>query len=178
MGSFWEMVQHRQSCRNFSGKKPEREKLEQCLKAARLAPSACNSQPWHFTVLTDPALVQAAGVCARQAGMNGFTSQVPCFVCITEEKAKLTARIGALIKSQSYACYDIGIAAAHFCLQAEELGLSTCILGWFDEKNLHAVVGVPANKRIRLMIAVGYAKGEDPIRPKVRKPEEEIITWR
>ena len=174
MGSFWEMVQHRQSCRNFSEKKPEREKLEQCLKAARLAPSACNSQPWHFTVLTDPTLVQAAGVCARQAGMNGFTSQVPCFVCITEEKAKLTARIGALIKSQSYACYDIGIAAAHFCLQAEELGLSTCILGWIDDKKLREITGIDAPAR--LVITLGYAAEGDSLRPKQRKALDTLVS--
>lgn len=72
---------------------------------------------------------------------------------------------------------DIGIAAAHLCFAAMEEGLSTCIIGWFDEKRLRKVTGIPENKRIRLVIAVGYADGADPLRPKKRKELSEIATF-
>ena len=69
---------------------------------------------------------------------------------------------------------DIGIAAEHFCLQAEELGLGACMIGWFDEKKVRQLLGVPKNKRIPLLITIGYS--DDAPREKARKTTDEICS--
>ena len=86
----------------------------------------------------------------------------------------LFPKIAGSVKDQQYAPIDIGLATAHLCLSATALGLSTCILGWFDEEKVKELLGDTVGGRIRLIIAVGYAK-EDSLRPKKRKPLEEIL---
>ena len=177
MKDFFDLIQQRESCRNYNGNPVEQEKLTACLNAARLAPSACNSQPYHLIAVTNPALAKQLAACTQSIGMNKFTSQCPAFVVITEEKANLSSRIGGLVKSQEYAQIDIGIAAAHLCLAATEQGISTCILGWFDEKAVKALLGIPSKKRVRLIIAMGYA-ANSTLREKKRKPLEELAEFR
>ena len=119
---------------NTSRAPVSREMVMKCLEAARLAPSACNSQPWKFVVVDDVALLPQMGAAAAGMGMNGFAREVPVIVAVVLEKMNLTARIGSVIKDKEYSLLDVGIAVEHFCLQAAELGLGTCIMGWFDEK--------------------------------------------
>ena len=149
--------------------------LIKCVEAARLAPSACNSQPWSFIVSSGEKAKEVAK-CTQKTGMNKFTDDCPAFIVICEEEAKLSARIAGVISKQHYAQIDIGIATTHICYAATEQGLSTCILGWFDEGKLIEVLGVPKNKRIRLVIAVGYA-ASDELREKKRKALDEIMTF-
>ena len=80
---------------------------------------------------------------------------------------------GSRRKDQDYRSVDIGIAAANICLCATTLGLSTCIVGWFDEKKLAALVGTTA--RIRLVISLGYAAEDDKLRAKKRKDITELV---
>lgn len=172
---FLKLIETRQSCRNFNPRRDvEREKLDACLKAARLAPSACNSQPYHFYVATGEA-AKAVGACTRSMGLNGFTADCPALVVVTEAPYNATAAVGAKRKHQDYRSIDIGIAAAYFTAQATELGLSSCIIGWFDEKKLQALLKTQA--RIRLILAVGYASDDDPLRPKKRKFIEQLADW-
>lgn len=172
---FLELVNKRQSCRAYDpARQVEREKLEACLQAARLAPSACNSQPYHFTVATGRAAAQV-GACTRSAGMNKFTAEVPAFVVVSEQAYHTVAAVGARVKRQDYRAVDIGIAVAYLTAQATALGISSCILGWFEEKQLQRLLGT--RKRIRLVIALGYAKADDPLRPKTRRPAAEMVSW-
>lgn len=92
------------------------------------------------------------------------------------KKATLTARIGGKIKSQKYAPIDIGLATAQLCLAATQQELSTCIMGWFDEPKLKQLLDIAEEKRIRLVIAVGYA-AEEELRPKNRKNFEDIARF-
>lgn len=131
---FSELVNKRQSDRQYQQKPVDKALLLQCLEAARVAPSACNSQPWKFVVVDEPSLVSEMASAAAGMGMNKFAFQAPVIVAVVLEKMNLTARIGSVIKDKEYSLLDIGIAVEHFCLQASELGLGTCILGWFDEK--------------------------------------------
>ena len=87
----------------------------------------------------------------------------------------MMARISAAVKKQHYAQMDIGIVTAHICLAATDIGLSTCILGWFNEKQVASLLNINENKRIRLIIAVGYA-ANDTLRDKKRKELGEILT--
>ena len=172
---FHELILKRQSTRKYLDKPVDRTLIGKCLEAARLAPSACNSQPWHFVAVDDRNLINEVGTAAAGLGMNGFASGVPVIVAVVLEKMNFTARVGSMLKNKDYCMLDIGIAVEHFCLQAAEEGLGTCILGWFDEKKIAGLLGVPKGKRIPLLITVGYPDCE--IRSKIRKPADEISSW-
>jgi nitroreductase len=176
--SFLKLAQARQSVRSYIDKKVEREKIERCLEAARLAPSACNSQPWRFIVVDEPELREkvAKETFGKLISFNHFTMQAPVLVVMITEKSKPIARIGGAIKDKTYNLIDIGIAAEHFCLQAVEEGLGTCMLGWFDKKKLYDYLNIPKSKQIDLIITLGYSQKEE-IRPKKRKTIDEIRTY-
>ncbi len=176
MSNFFELVSKRESCRSYSDKKVDKELLLRCIEAARLSPSACNSQPWSFVVVNSEEKSPLVAQYTQSMGMNKFTSEAPAFIVVCEEKANLSASLGGFVKNQHYAQGDVGIAAASVCFAATEQGLSTCILGWFDEKRIVDILNISKDKRIRLVIAVGYAKN-DNIRDKKRKTLDEIMTY-
>ena len=170
------MVNKRQSDRKYKKTPVDRELVIKCLEAARLAPSACNSQPWKFVVVDNPELLSEMASAAAGMGMNKFTDQVPCFVVVSEGAYNPTAACGSKIKHQDFRSLDIGIAVAHFCLAAQAQGLATCILGWFDEKDLQRTLQI--HHHIRVVIAVGIAAENDPHRPKKRKTLADIVDFR
>lgn len=166
---FIDLVQKRYSVRHYASSPIDAADLAACLEAARLAPSACNSQPWHFVVIDDPAILEPARQAAvgRPVAINKFALQAPLLVAVVQERAKLSARLGGLVKGHGYAHIDIGIAVGQFCLAAAERGLGTCILGWFHEPAIRKLLGIPFHKRIPLLITLGYP-GEDSS-PTVKK---------
>jgi nitroreductase len=175
---FLDLVKTRQSTRAYDNRAVEAEKVERCLDAARMAPSACNAQPWKFIVVNDPVIKNALADATqdRILPLNHFTKQAPVHVVIVREKANLTSSIGQVVKDKEFPVMDIGIAAVHFCLQAVEEGLGTCILGWFNEKKVRKLLSVPRNKRIELILTVGYPATYE-IRPKKRKPREAVVAY-
>jgi len=177
--TFLSLVNKRQSVRKYSEKPVEPEKLQRCLEAARLAPSASNSQPWKFIVVNDPEL--RAKVAKETIGplstFNNFVPQAPVIVAIVIEKMKTLTKIGASIQDREYPLIDIGIAAEHFCLQAAEEGLGTCMLGWFNEKPIKDLLKIPKDKRIGLLITLGYAPEDYRLRQKIRKSPEVAICY-
>lgn len=176
MENFLSLVQARQSDRAYDVSRPvEPEKLERILEAARLAPSACNAQPWHFVVITDQELARKVGKAAAGLGMNKFAKDAPVHILITEESANFTSFLGAKVKDKYFPLIDIGIAAAHISLAAEAEGLGSCILGWFDEKEIKKLTGIPSSKRLLLDIVIGYPAKEK--RKKSRKDSGKIISY-
>ena len=173
MGNFKDLLLKRQSDRKYSSKKVEEEKILSCLEAGRLSPSACNSQPWSFVVIDQEPVLQQAQKRIATMGMNRFVKQVPVLIAIVLEKPNFTASIGSVIKDKEYPLLDIGIATNNICMQASELGLGSCILGWFDEKGLKQLLDVPEKKRIPLVISLGYSAAIT--RKKIRKPLKEIV---
>ena len=148
---FLQLVLSRQSDRAYDKERSvEAEKLERILEAGRLAPSACNAQPWKFVVITDRELALKVGKAAAGLGMNKFAKDAPVHILIVEE-------------------------SAHITLAAESEGLGSCILGWFDEKEIKRLTGIPASKRLLLDIAIGYPIKEK--RKKMRKPQEKVVSY-
>lgn len=175
---FYDLVNQRQSTRAFDTEKMiDRETIGRILEAARMAPSACNAQPWHFIVVDEPELKNqvADAASAKLLGMNHFTKQAPVHIIVVEEKVNISSGIGGIVKDKHFAFLDIGIAATHICLAAEAEGLGTCILGWFAEKKIKKLLNVPDNRRIVLDIIIGYPS--QPLRPKKRKDSSEIISF-
>jgi nitroreductase len=175
---FYELAGRRQSVRRYSDKRLERDKIEQCIEAARVSPSTSNSQPWKFIVVDDPELKSklARETVAPFHSFNTFTDQAPVLVAVMTEKVGVRSKTGTLLRNTDFSLIDVGIAAEHFCLQATELGLGTCILGWFHEKAVKRALGIPGNTRVRLLITVGYP-ADPEIRPKRRKPLDQIRSY-
>ena len=175
---FLDLVKARQSVREYLSKEVERDKIERCLEAARLAPSANNSQPWSFIVVEDPRLKDAVGrnTFNKLISFNSFSLQAPVLVLIISERTSFFSRIGSAIKDKQFSLIDIGITAEHFCLQATEEGLGTCILGWFNEKGVKALFNIPPSKRVELIITMGYTESNQ-IRPKKRKSIDQIRSY-
>ena len=136
--------------------------MEKLIESARLAPSACNSQPWFYYVAESPEKVRAIAAASQELGMNGFVKNVPAFVVVAEDKPNLTERIGMRLKDQDFASLDLGLSVSQLILRAAEEGLSTCMIGMFSEKAVKEAVG--AEGRVRLVVAVGYAAEGDPVR--------------
>lgn len=175
--TFLDLVRKRQSVRQYQpGARIPRDVLDRCLEAARLAPSACNSQPWSFLVVDDPAQVRslAEEFCTRSPyGMNRFAADASAMVIVVTEKMKWAARIGAQFRSVQYSLIDVGIACEHLVLQAVEEGLGSCWLGWFNERAVKRRFGLSRGQKVDLLICLGYAR-ERMVREKVRRSLEEI----
>lgn len=179
MNTFLDLVKQRQSTRKYKADHVPRGEMEKCIEAARLAPSASNSQPWKFIVVDDPGLKDKIAKLTYDnvIKFNKFADCAPAIVVITLEKAKTITRVGRAIKKKEWPLIDIGIAAEHFCLQAEELGLGTCMIGWFYERKAKELLSVPEERSIALMISVGYPPEDYRIREKRRKSPEEITSY-
>ncbi len=171
---FLEIAQTRQSCRSYDEQRPvEQEKLDAVLEAARLAPSACNGQPYHITVCRGDKAKEAAEA-TMGMGMNKFATQAPVVIVISEMPYVKSAAVGAKVKKNDYRSIDIGIVTAYLTAEATAQGLSTCILGWLDDEKLRKICGV--EHPVRLVITLGYAKDTDVLRTKKRKDIRELTT--
>ncbi len=177
--TFNELILSRQSVRRYAGTAVEPEKLNQCLEAARLAPSASNSQPWKYIVVDqEPLRTEVAKATFSDIQLiNKYTLQAPVMIVIVMEKAKLITRLAMLVKKKEWPLIDIGITAEHFCLQAAELGLGTCMIGWFDEDKIKKLLQIPSDKSIGLVISLGYAVEGYPQRTKIRKTVDEMVRY-
>ena len=174
-----DLLKHRKSIRDFLDRPVERKKIMMCLEAARLAPSACNSQPWKFIVVDDRQLKDKLGDAAFRGiySMNSFCKMAPVMVVVVSEKSKFLARIGGMFRGTKYYLIDIGVAIEHFVLQAEDLGLGTCWIGWFNERAVKSVLEIPHRKKIDILIALGYYDREKTLSEHGREPIDRIASF-
>ncbi len=172
--NFLEIAQTRQSCRSYDENRPvEPEKLQAVLEAMRLAPSACNGQPYHVTVCHGQKAKEAAAA-TTGLGLNKFAAQAPILLVISEKPYVKTAAFGSKVKGIDYRSIDIGIAAAYLTAEATAQGLSSCILGWIDDAKLRKICGL--DEKVHLVITLGYAKEGDRLRNKARKDLSQLVT--
>ena len=174
--NFTEIANARQSCRAYDNTRPvEDEKLNAILEAARLSPSACNGQPYHFTVCRGETAKEVALAC-RGLGMNKFAVDSPVLIVVSEKPYVKSAAMGARVKNNDYRSIDIGIATAYLTAEAAAQGLSTCILGWFDNDRLTQLCDLDAPAR--LVITLGYAAEGEKLRNKVRKNLDDLVSYK
>ena len=170
--NFTEIARARQSCRAYDpAREVEQGKLDAILEAVRLAPSACNGQPYHLTVCRGEA-AQAVAKATMGMGMNKFAAQAPVLIVISEEAYVKSAALGAKVKGNDYRSIDIGIAAAYLTAEATAQGLGTCILGWLDDEKIRSICGL--SRPVRLVVTLGYAA--DKPREKKRKKTDELVS--
>lgn len=173
---FLEIANARQSCRSYDEtKEVEQEKLDAILEAVRLAPSACNGQPYHLTVCRGETAKEVALLTRGMGGMNKFAVQAPVTIVVSEAPYVKSAALGAKVKNNDYRSIDIGIAVAYLTAEAAAQGLSTCILGWLDDAKIRALCGL--DSPVRLVVTLGYASESDTLRTKKRKDLSELVTF-
>ncbi|HEX2976933.1 MAG TPA: nitroreductase family protein [Bacteroidales bacterium] len=172
-----ELITSRQSDRKYNGQAIEKEKLDRIIEAGRMSPSACNAQPWKFIVVSEPVLLKqlSEAATAKLLNMNFFVGQAPVLIVIVRESPNFSSKVGAAIKNKDYSLIDIGIAAAHICLQAEAEGLGSCVLGWFDEDQVRKILEIPKSKRVELIITLGYSEARQ--KEKIRKPVDQTVSY-
>jgi nitroreductase len=172
-----ELIHSRQSERKYTSKPVEQDKLDRILEAGRMAPSACNGQPWKFVVVTDRKLIVELADAATEklSGMNKFSSQAAAIIAIVRENSNLSSRIGGAVKRKDYSYYDIGMAIENICLQAAAEDIGSCIIGWFDESRVKTLLHIPRLKRVALLITLGYSEEEKRI--KKRKEKEVTVSY-
>lgn len=173
---FQRIVIQRRSVRRYLDQHVEREKILTCIEAARLAPSADNVQPWRFLIIDDPQVKQAFSKEAF-AGIyfiSRFAAKAPVLILILARLDIIANRIGKQIQGIHYYLIDIGIAGEHIVLQAEELGLGTCWIGWFNIRRTRTFFKIPRKYKIVSLLSMGYYE-KKPTREKKRREMEEIV---
>lgn len=172
------LFEQRQSVRSYTDMPIEKDKLLRCIEAARIAPSASNAQPWKYIVVDDPDLKNSVAqlTSGKMISINRFAVQAPVIIAVVRESANFMSKVGQTLKDKEFPSMDIGITTIQFCLQATAEGLGTCILGWFKEKEIKRILHIPRNKRLELIITVGYPTNNE-IRRKVRKETSEMLSF-
>jgi len=176
---FDELMLARRSVRKYQAKAVEAEKLRALIEAVRMAPSASNAQPWKLILVDDAEIKErvARATFSKTFSFNQFAMEAPVIAVLTVEKHSVLTQVVGWLKKRPFYLMDIGIAAAQFCLQATELGLGTCMLGWFDEAEIKKILQIPRAIRVALVITVGYEAENLQPRPKVRKAADGMSSW-
>ncbi len=175
MGSVFEIIKNRRSIRKFKNIPVEDKKILQIIEAARLAPSATNRQPWRFIAVKDK------GMLAKIAGgtlgvINKWAKTAPLIIiCCSVRKNIITHFLGEIISGVRYHIIDTAIAAEHIVLAAEELGLSSCWIGWFNEKKIKKILNIPENWKVISILAVGYRDERYNPKPQKRRSLKDIL---
>lgn len=172
---FLELARKRRSVRKYSSKSVPREIIDKCIEAVRLAPSACNSQPWSFIVIDDERLKNEIAQKAFSGiySVNSFASDAPVLIAVITQCKHYAVKLGGYLRGVEYSIMDVGVACEHFMLQATEAGVGTCCLGWFDRKAVKKVLRLPAKTRLDIIISMGYSENEVN-QEKIRKTIDKI----
>lgn len=173
---FVDLVRKRYSLRKYSDFPVTNPVIDKCLEAARLAPSACNSQPWSFLAVRTPEKIASLAKAAFSGvySMNSFASKAPVLLVVITERSNYSAALGGFFRGVQFSLMDVAIACEHIALQATELGLGTCMFGWFDEKNIKKELCLPKATKVNLLMSMGYPVDEDWLPLKKRKTIDEI----
>lgn len=164
------ILESRFSIRSFQQKTVEREKLEYILECARLAPSACNKQPWLFIVVqSEQAKQKLAEVYPRD-----WFAQADCYIvaCGNHEESWKRASDG-----KDALDIDISIASEHICLAVEEMELGTCWVCNFDLEKLKKNFNLPEYIEPIALFPIGYPKSEIEKPVQKRKKTDDIVKW-
>lgn len=175
---FLELVKTRRSVRKFSEQAVKRDQIELCLEAARLAPSACNGQPWRFLVFDDPKRKE---IFCREAvsgiyRTSSFICKAPVLILALSQRGKLLPELAGRFQGKHYPLIDLGIAVEHLVLQATEVGLGTCWVGWFNAPAVEKLLALPKGEKPIALIPLGYPAEGKSI-PTSRKPITEIAVF-
>ncbi len=178
MNDFLCLVSSRFSCRSYLSGPVPKEDIVRILEAARLAPSACNKQPWRFAVVTDEALRTRLLEEGSLPGINmDWAKDAPVILVLGMKRSLVTHKVAPVISGVDYSLIDIGIAGEHAVLQATELGYGTCWIGWVKPKTVRKIIGWPKEILPQALITLGRpASATEKRTPRLSL--DEIAEWK
>ncbi|MBQ5926794.1 MAG: nitroreductase family protein, partial [Clostridia bacterium] len=155
--TFEELIRTRQATRGYDEKPVEREKLQKIVEEARLAPSACNSQPWKAYIVTGGEKLATVVKSVQDLFMNKFASTAPAFIVVADKQATLKPGAERKFDRNHFVAYDVGQFVAYLTLAAKNEGLETCVIGWVNQETLKTAIPFAEDERCNLVISVGYS---------------------
>ncbi|MBE6559568.1 MAG: hypothetical protein E7662_00465 [Ruminococcaceae bacterium] len=168
--TFRELYYSRRSTRSFTERGLDREEIRSLLDAAIHAPNACNAQSWRFWVVTDPevkAKFASEQICAP------WVASAPVIFVLGADSTWLRNRFGE--RAEQFVLQDTALAAENMLLAAAEMKLGGCIIGAFHEEKCRALLDIPENIGIHMLLPIGEASSEVPDRG--RKPMDDFVTY-
>jgi len=176
--NFDEIVRNRRSVRAYDKKPVEQSDIREMCEAARLAPSACNSQTWRFIAVTDRELLDE--ICTngmRPIISNKWLNQAPLIIVGCSKLDIVANKLGNSVTGIEYYQIDLGIAMEHIVLKATELGLGTCWIGWFNEEKIKTILDIPKNVKVSALLAIGHPDKKTKPKQFSRHPIEKILSF-
>ncbi len=176
---FYELCKKRYSVRKYLDKEVSRELIEKCVEAARIAPSAENVQPWRFLIVDNKETLKLL----KEKAFSGiyratrWANSAPVIIVILARPDLFANKIGSTIQGINYYLIDIGIATEHLVLQATELNLGTCWIGWFNVKGVRKALKIPKKYKIVGLLTLGYFEYNENLSRKRRKALNEIMFY-
>jgi nitroreductase len=161
-----EAIGRRYSCRAYQDRPIEQEKLDSIFEAARLAPSAKNTQDWRFVVVTDKETKRGVADTTNRPDVFEKAGAIIAACSNSDEVMRCGQAIGPI---------DVAIALEHIALQAAELGLATCWIGSFYTDKVRTILDIPADVAIIELMAIGYPA--DSKKEPQREPMEKIVCY-
>lgn len=174
---FYELAENRQSIRHFSDQTVDHDDLVKCVEAMRLAPTGRNCEQWKMIIVEDVLVRRqiAEAICYEGSRVNMFAKEdLPVFAVLLQESPVQSLNSMPLGAPGLY--FDSGTLTSYFCLQATEIGLSTCIMGNYDRDSVRKILNIPETSESVMIIAVGYAV-QDYTRYKLRKSLNEVLSF-
>ena len=167
---FREVVKNRYSCKKFSGDKVAPEKIEAILEAGRVAPTAKNLQEQHIYV------VQSEEMLAKIDALTPCRYNAPTVLVVAFDKNNVFTYPG---EKRDSGVEDATIVATHMILAAEDEGVDSCWVNFFDPDKAAEALGLPENEEVLMLMDLGYAaEGAGPLPNHAsRKPLEETVTY-
>jgi len=154
-----QIINERRSVRKYLNKRVEDEDISAVLEAARLAPSACNAQPWRFVNVKDKELKNRLATDALGGVVpNRWARTAPVIIVACSDLNMVTHSFGEYFQGVKYHLIDMGIALEHIVLKATEIGLGTCYMGWFKGKEIKRILKLPSSWEVECLLALGHAE--------------------
>ncbi|MDR0675460.1 MAG: nitroreductase family protein [Elusimicrobiota bacterium] len=160
--SFLELAKKRYSVREFSDKLIDRNDIQKMILAADLAPSAQKINPWKFIAIDDKNLkLELCKRAFKTPFVNSFVKNAPTIIVACSKINILTHRIFGKIQGLEYHLLDMGASIQNIILEASDLGIGSCWIGWFNEKEIKKLLQIPKNYKVVSLVALGYEKNEE-----------------
>ncbi len=174
-----EQIENRRSIRKYLDKKVEKEKLDQILESARLAPSGSNTQPWTFIIIESEETKEKLSIADHH---QNWMIAAPIFiVCVADIRCRISLDTKVRLDENSsepelkQIIRDTAIAMEHILLEAEYLGLATCWTAWFEQDAIRPILNIPDDKYVCGIITLGY--GDEAPKQRPRKALQDIIRY-
>lgn len=166
-----ELTENRYSVRTYTTQEVEKQKIDYILECARLAPSACNNQPWHFYVISS----EEAKMQIQKSYDREWFKSAPLYIIACGNHSESWKR--SSIDNIDYCYVDIAIAAEHICLSAVEMNLGTCWVCNFNPEIISTFLNLSADIEPIAIFPIGYIAENSVIPNKKRKAANDIVTW-